>query len=169
MKKAAILLLFLASSAIYSATADGILKKVYIDNKNNVHVVFPNEKEKKLTTDGLVSGVKFSSNKRTAIWLVPNRWIAEGDVIPGGSKLAVYHAGKLQHITCEPFVRDYWFWMDGNQIAVDCGGRHFAGTLILYDAANLRKIDSFFQADIPEEKRPDWSKSESNSDENTIQ
>lgn len=167
MKKLAILLFFFISLESYASPAESPMKQVYVDDRNNVHVVFPNEKEKRVTSNGLVSGVKFSPNKRTAMWLVPNQWIAEGDVSPGGSRLAVYHAGKLKHLSCEPFIRSYWFWMDGEQIAIDCGGRHFAGTLILYDTASLRKIDSIFQPDIPEEMRPDWARSEINSDEDT--
>lgn len=148
--------------------SNGHLKKVFIDKNNNVHALFANGRERKLTTDGRVSGVKFPPDRDTIIWLIPNNWNAEGDLTPGGSKLAVYRAGRLQHISCEPFIRDYWFWMNGKQIAIECGARHFAGMLNLYDTSSLRKIDSIFEPDVPEEKRPEWSKLRANSEECTI-
>ena len=169
MKKMVFFFLFLFSAALNSYAAEDALKKIYVDNKNNVHVIFEDGKKKKLTSDGRVSGVKLAPDRKTVMWLIPNTWIAEGDVTPGGSGLAVYHAGKLQSIKCEPFIRDYWFWMDGKQIAIDCGGRHFAGTLILYDAASLRKIESLLQSDVTEEKRPAWTNSERTSDADTAQ
>ena len=97
-------------------------------------------------------------DKRSAAWLVLNSWIAEGDTEPGASQLAIYRDGQLRDIKCEPFIRDYWFWMQGKQVAIDCGGRHFAGTQSLFDIDTLLMIDSFFQPDIPEDRRPVWSK-----------
>ncbi|WP_143067867.1 hypothetical protein [Duganella sp. CF517] len=158
MIKLVFVFLFLSLLASNSYATQDYFIKVYLDKKNNVHVISSDGIDRKVTSDGRLSGVKISPDTRTVIWLVLNIWIAEGDVIPGGSVLAIYQNGKLRHIKCEPFIRDYWFWSDGRQIAIDCGGRHFAGTLILYDAVSLRKLDSISQSDVPEEKRPEWAK-----------
>jgi len=86
-----------------------------------------------------------------------NSWIAEGDIGPESEELAIYHRGKITSIKCSPFIRDYWFWKNGRQVAIDCGGRHFAGREILYDIENLKEISSFDQNKVLLEKRPDWS------------
>ena len=86
-----------------------------------------------------------------------NNWVAEGDDGPGSEELVIYQSGKISSLECHPFIRDYWFRKNGSQIAIDCGGRHFAGTETLYDIKTARKISSFYEGDVPLEKRPDWS------------
>ncbi len=51
----------------------------------------------------------------------------------------------------------YWFWKKGTHVATDCGGIHFAGIETLYDVNTLKEVDSFDQAQVPVEKRPEWS------------
>lgn len=160
MEKFAFSLLILFSSISPSIASETRIKKAYVDQKNDVHVISPKGVDKKITSSGSAQGVKISTDGKTAIWLVQNSWIAEGDTAPAGSAIAIYRSGKLRQIRCDPFIRGYWFWMEGKRIAIDCGGRHFAGTLTLYDAATLRKLDSLYQSDVPEEKRPEWARPE---------
>ena len=170
VKKFAFSLLLIFSSISPSiASSETLIKKAYVDQKNDVHVISPEGADEKITSSGRAQGVKLSTDGKTAIWLVQNSWIAEGDTAPAGSAIAIYSYGKLRQIRCDPFIRNYWFWMGGKQIAIDCGGRHFAGNLTLYDATSLRKLDSLYQPDIPEEKRPAWARPEDYSDPATAQ
>ncbi|WP_147328209.1 MULTISPECIES: hypothetical protein [unclassified Duganella] len=134
-----------------------ILERIYIDKSANVHVIYSNGKEKKLTKVGRATQAELSKDKRTAAWLIENTWTAEGDVGPGSSNLTVYRDGRFLHIECQPFIRDYWFWEDGRKIGIDCGGRHFAGTLTLYDVRTGKIIESIFQPNVPYEKLPAWA------------
>lgn len=136
---------------------DIALKRVHIDEAGNVHVTTSTGKERLLTNKGRSTRVELSKDKRTAAWLIKNTWTAEGDGGPGTSALVVYRDGKFQRIECLPFIRDYWFWNDGENVGIDCGGRHFAGTLTLYDVRTGKVIDSFFSSGIPDEKCPAWS------------
>jgi hypothetical protein len=86
-----------------------------------------------------------------------NTWTAKGDDGPSSEELMIYRSGKIRSIKCTPLIRDYWFWMNGSQIAIDCGGRHFAGHETLYDTKTMRELSSFDEAEVPLEKRPNWS------------
>lgn len=154
----------LAFSIMNAYADDEKISKVYIDKSKNVHIIDSKGKTVKLTKDGKAIRSAISEDKRTAAWLRKNNWIAEGDKIPGASKLYVYRNGKTHMIECNPFIRGYWFWEGGKQVGIDCGGRHFAGTLSLYDARSGKELESFFQPDIPEEQRPAWSMSGPNYD-----
>ena len=67
--------------------------------------------------------------------------------------------GKVVRVLskCEPFIRQFWFWMKGRRVGIDCGGAHFAGHEILYDVDTLKPIASFDQAHAQEAKPPRWS------------
>ena len=156
MKK--IISIFLMLSTTNCHAIHSYLKNVHIDKEKNVHIISAEDRDEKISKSGDAAGATLSPDKRSAAWLVLNSWIAEGDIEPGASQLAIYRDGQLRHIQCEPFIRDYWFWMQGRQVAIDCGGRHFAGTQSLFDIDTLLMIDSFFQPHIPEDKRPVWSK-----------
>ncbi|MYN46204.1 hypothetical protein GTP23_14220 [Pseudoduganella sp. FT93W] len=136
----------------------GNIRRVYIDRSKNVHIIFSDGLDRKVTNNGHATEATLAPNKRTAAWLVQNSWIADGDVAPGSAKIAIYRDEKLRYISCEPFIRDYWYWMQGEQIAIDCGGRHFSGTQSIYDTSTLLMIDSFVQSNVPENQRPIWSK-----------
>ena len=134
------------------------LKRVYLAKKENVHVVTLAGKDLQMTTKGHRSNVKLSTDGETAAWLIKHTWIAEGATEPGASELVIYRKGKTRTITCEPFIREYWFWHKGNNIVIDCGGLHFAGREILYDLHNnMKELDNFDQTVIPVDKRPLWS------------
>lgn len=138
---------------------DEKLSKIYIDKSNNVHIIDLNGKKSKLTKDGKAIRASISEDKSTVAWLKQENWIAEGDKTAGASRLYVYRNRRTRMIECNPFIRDYWFWEGGRQVGIDCGGRHFAGTLSLYDVKTGKELESFFQSDIPEKKRPAWSAS----------
>jgi hypothetical protein len=78
-----------------------------------------------------------------------NSWTAEGDDRPGSEELMIYRNEKISSIKCAPFIRDYWFWQNGRQGVIYCGGRHFAGNEILYDSRTLKELASFYQGDVP--------------------
>jgi hypothetical protein len=111
-----------------------------------------------ITKTGDATSLKIATNNEIAAWLVMNKWIAEGDTEPQSEELKIYQNWVVKSIKCSLFIRDFWFWLNGNKIAIDCGGRHFAGWEILYDTKSLKKIASFDQNEVPSEKRPDWSR-----------
>jgi len=132
-------------------------KEVYLDNKSNVHLLMVNGKHKQVTYDNRAGIPKISPDKKTVAWLLLKSWTAKGDDKPGSSEITIYHNAKFSTIKCGPFIRDFWFTQNGNQIAIDCGGRRFAGREILYDIETLKEIASFYQAEVLLERRPDWS------------
>ncbi|NVM78192.1 hypothetical protein FHW83_004016 [Duganella sp. SG902] len=93
------------------------------------------------------SGALRSPDGKSAAWQVKD------------DEIRLYRNGETRSLKCGPFIREFWFWKDGSQIAIDCGGSHFAGREILYDSATLKQLDSFDQAVVPLEKRPEWSSS----------
>jgi hypothetical protein len=143
-------------SAITTVNAE-TLKKVYLDKNKNVHIVTSRDQDIQVTTKRNAASLKIAPDNETVAWLVMNSWIAEGDDEPGSAELVIYQSGKISSIECRPFIRDYWFWKSGTQIAIDCGGRRFAGTETLYDIKTAKKISSFYEGDVPLDKRPDWS------------
>jgi hypothetical protein len=147
-------LLLLISAQASSAK----IEKVYLDSQNNVHLLEDrNGKDVKITNDHKASEVSLSLDHRTIAWLIKETEKTDGGVEIGPSKLVIYRDGKARTIQCQPFIRGYWFWKKGSQFAIDCGGEHFAGREILYDTGSLKILESFRQAEIPLEKRPDWS------------
>lgn len=134
------------------------LKQVYLDKKNNVHLVTALGHDIQITKTGNAASLKLAPDNETVAWLVMNSWIAEGDVEPQSEELKIYQNGKTKSIKCSLFIRDYWFWLNGNQVAIDCGGQHFAGWEILYSTKTLKKIASFDEAKVPLKNRPDWSR-----------
>lgn len=137
-------------------------EKVYVDNHKNIHVVTSTAKDIRLTNSGYGINASLSPDGKTAAWLVNNNLSSSGDTSPSASELKIYRNGRIQSIRCEPFVRDYWFWRKGRNIAIDCGSLHFAGSEILYDIATMKEIERFDQATVPPEKRPQWSISSDN-------
>lgn len=160
-KVIAIVLMIVASNGYAVDTAHHSFKAVYVDKDNNVHIVLHDGRDKKISRSGNAASATLAPDKNAAAWLVLNAWIAPGDAVASASQLAIYRHGQLRYLKCEPFIRDYWFWMGGRQIAIDCGGRHFAGTLMLHDVETLRHIASIFPAEVPEEQRPAWSRPDS--------
>jgi hypothetical protein len=137
------------------------IKSTYLDRNNNVHILAKNGKHRQVTRQGNASMLKLAPNNKAVAWLALNKWTANGDDKPGAEELIIYRDGKIFSIKCSPFIRDYWFGGNGNQIAIDCGGRRFAGRQILYDTNTLREIAKFDQAEVPREKRPAWSDNDS--------
>jgi hypothetical protein len=150
--------LMIVGLAKYAAA--GTLQKTYLDHKNNVHFVTKAGRHQQITNNGNASMLKLAPDSETVAWLVMNKWTADGDDKPGSEELVIYRNGKTASIKCTPFIRDYWFWQNGDKVAIDCGGRRFAGREILYDARTLKEIESFDQAEVPLAKRPDWSNSD---------
>ena len=147
-------LLFLSFCTIADAEA---LKKAYLDSRGNVHIITERGKHQRLTHEGNATSLKLAANNETVGWLVKNSWTLPGGKAAGSEELVVYQHGKAASIKCTPFIRDFWFWENGDQVAINCGGLHFAGREILYDTRSLREVASFDEADVPLSSRPNWS------------
>ena len=130
---------------------------IFLDRKSNARVSLAQDGERRLTTNGRAMNVALSGDRRTAAWLVRETWELDGQRHVTADTLMAYRGGRYRRIKCSPFIRSYWFWNGGKQLAIDCGGLHFAGTLSVYDFATDKLVDSFFQPDIPEAVRPAWS------------
>ena len=148
-----------AALALSAQARAAALKDAYVDDGGNVHVVTAAGKDLRVAQGARASNARLSADGNSAAWMVMAAAPAQGETETGSSEVRVYRDGKSRAIRCEPFIRDFWFWKKGSRIAIDCGGSHFAGREILYDAKSLKQLESFDQADVPVEKRPDWSSS----------
>jgi hypothetical protein len=155
MNNAGGLVAFLIAGIFVTNAYGEALRKAYLDNNRNVHIVNDHGRVVQITNEGNANLLKLATDRETVAWLVMNTWAAEGDDGPGSEELIIYRNGKRSSVKCTPFIRDYWFWMNGTQIAIDCGARHFAGREILYDTRTMQELSSFDEAKVPLEKRPD--------------
>lgn len=146
-------------SIAQAACAYSAVKRVYLDHQGNVHEVTANGSDNKVTTSGHILKVKLAKDKDTVAWMLPIRNPVTGEPT-GGSNTIVVETGKAhKKLECSPFIRNFWFVDAGEEIAISCGGAHFAGREILYDSRTLKKIDSFDEASTPTKSRPKWSSS----------
>ena len=141
--------------AACSNAGAGNLVKAYADKANNVHVVTASGKDLKLTSDGRAADVRLAPDGASASWLSLSYFAADGRKWP--TRLHVYHGGRTRLAECGGIIREYWFWKGGTHVATDCGGLHFAGIETLYQVGTMMEVDSFDQAEVPLEKRPEWS------------
>jgi hypothetical protein len=140
------------------ATADAAtLQRAYVDGKHDVRIVTARGRHVRLTRKGNVESATLAPDNETVAWLVKNGWTEGSDALPGPERLFIYRNGKTRMIECEQFIRGYWFWAHGRQVAIDRGGLHFAGNEILYDARTGKVIDHFYQGDVSIEQRPPWA------------
>jgi hypothetical protein len=140
------------------ATADAAtLQRAYVDGKHDVRIVTARGRHVRLTRKGNVESATLAPDNETVAWLVKNGWTEGSDALPGPERLFIYRNGKTTMIECEQFIRGYWFWARGRQVVIDCGGLHFAGNEILYDARTGKVIDHFYQGDVSIEQRPPWA------------
>lgn len=144
--------------AACGAASAASLVKAYADKARNVHVVTASGKDIKLTTDRRADDVRLSPDGESATWLSLSYFAADGRRWP--TKLHVYHGGRTRSIECGGIIREYWFWKHGSHVATDCGGLHFSGIETLYEVPTMKEVDSFDQAEVPVEKRPEWSTAE---------
>jgi len=149
-----LLLLFILSSETF---AKNVIKKIYVDKNNNFHVIEENGRDTQLSKRGKAIRIALSQDRKTAAWATYQLDKADNEDESSASRLTVYRNRGKHDIDCLPFLREYWFWEEGEKIAVYCGGLHFAGTYFLYDSTTGLLLESFYQTDIPEEKRPAWS------------
>lgn len=135
------------------------VKSVTVDKAGNIRLVTAAGKSLSIANNGKASEPQVSPDGESAAWLYRGERPQEGEITWGSSELRIYRDGKTRTIRCLPFIREFWYWKKGSRIAIDCGGSHFAGREILYDAKSLKQLESFDQADVPVEKRPEWSNS----------
>lgn len=128
-----------------------------LDSKHNVHVITTQGLRRQITHDGRAMAPRLAPDKLTVGWLVTNPSLTIGHGKPGSEILAVYRNGKYTFIRCGPLVRQYRFWRNGSEVAIDCGGEHFAGREILYDTRTGKELARFDEADVPMDERPQWA------------
>ena len=161
-----ILIYLLASSTLLLKIPDTIdnqtLTHFFLDNQHNIRAINDKGEELLVTETGNASELQISSNGKTVTWRKNNRRQNSENQGSSDSEIFVYRNRKIGLIRCEPQIRDYWFWHEGEEIAIDCGGEHFSGREILYDSTTLFQLENFDQAEIPPDKRPKWSKSGDN-------
>jgi|SRR5471030_119043 len=161
-KSATFFLLFVLFQFDANATK---LKRIYLDKSSNVHIITSTGRKINVGKKVHAVEVELSPDKETAVWLVEEK-IDMGEGLENAPlELGVYNKGRVRSIGCGQLIRSYWFWMKGKRIAIDCGGKHFSGHEILYDASSLSELASFDQGEVPIEKRPPWSKSGDNFDD----
>ncbi|HEY8099113.1 MAG TPA: hypothetical protein VIF82_00010 [Burkholderiaceae bacterium] len=83
------------------------IKQVYLDDKQNVHVVTSTGKDVRITKTGNRTRTQLSSDGETAAWLVNHTWKTDDQSETGADELVIYRHGKTRSIKCEPFIRDY--------------------------------------------------------------
>ncbi|WP_141839345.1 hypothetical protein [Herbaspirillum sp. SJZ107] len=68
-----------ASILIFSSspTDADTINRVYLDRKNNVHVITEQGLHRQVTRHGNAIAPKVAPDNKTAAWLVANTWIAE--------------------------------------------------------------------------------------------
>lgn len=111
-----------------------------------------------------VRDARVAPDGMAAAWLLVDEILEEPPGETGAATLVVYSKGKRRTLPCNLLIRDYWFHAQGQQIAYDCGGRHFAGNEVLFDTHTLKEIARFNQGDVPFDKRPSWSSSSANAE-----
>jgi hypothetical protein len=151
--------LLLAPLATAQAGSADTASRAYLDAEGNVRRVSAAGLVTKLTTNGRALRPAMAPDGKTVAWLVNETWMEDGRSMSGASKLVLYRDGQRRTISCEPFIRDFWFWKRGTRVAIDCGGAHFAGSEILYDGRTLKKLATVDTAVVPPGERPLWSKS----------
>jgi hypothetical protein len=139
----------LAALLLQASAMAADVKHVHVRGKQ-VNVVGTTGKVMTVREKYPVRDARVAPNGMAAAWLLVDE---EADA----ATLVVYRKGKRRTVQCGQVIRDYWFAQQGEQIAYDCGGRHFAGNEVLFDTRTLKEIARFHQADIPFEKRPAWS------------
>jgi len=125
----------------------GAFKQVYVDDAGVVHLVTAAGKDMRMAGKATADTAQLAADGNSAVWQAAD------------NEIRLYRRGKTRSIKCDPFIREFWFWKNGSRIAIDCGGSHFAGREILYDSFTLKQLESFDQAEVPTEKRPEWSSS----------
>lgn len=159
-------LLFALACCCQAPAQAQTLKRAYLDDRQRVRLVTAAGKEIKIDSMGYGGEVKLSPAGDSAAWLVRRGAAGNAASDFGSDELAIYRNGKVRSITCQPFIREYWYWRQGSRIAIDCGGAHFAGREILYDIKTLKQLETVDQASTPTERRPAWSASSDQFDNN---
>lgn len=153
MKHAAAKSLFTLSLFLPVMACADKIQRLYLDAEHNVHAMLDGGKDLVLTTTGDAIQPLLSVDKSTAGWLRASK-----DFPAASSDLTIYRDGHQYTLSCEPFIRDFWFLSHGTQVGIDCGGLHFAGQEMLYSIPSMKKLASFSQWLLPIDKRPVWSR-----------
>jgi hypothetical protein len=150
---AALGLLLLHSSAMAADFSKAIARG------KQVQLIGPAGKTITVRERYMVREARVAPDGMTAAWLLEDLSMADMAGEKEIGTLVVYSKGKRRTLSCGVLIRAWWFHQQGQQIAYDCGGRHFAGVEVLFDTRTLKEIARFSQGDVAYEQRPAWSKS----------
>ncbi len=138
--------------------------KTYADKSGRIHIVYEDNEDVKVTKEEGFKDPKIAEDRRTVGWLdyfhleMPDMnvdaWVSQN--------LTVYNNGKIIRTinssdSCGNFIRDWGFWKNGKQVAINSGGLHFAGTNCLYDIKTGKKVAE--TSDPITDKSPAWARS----------
>lgn len=141
----------------YSAAAAAELAKAHARGQN-AEIFTTSGKHIIVREKYPVREVRIAPNGMAAAWLLQDIAMEASDE-KGSGTLVVERKGRRRTIACGQLIRDYWFWENGQKIAYDCGGRHFAGNEVLFDIGTLKELEHVHQAEVPPQERPAWSAS----------
>lgn len=137
--------------------------KAYSDKSGNIHIVFEDNEDVKVTKEEGFEDPKIAEDGHTVGWLdyfhleMPDMnvdaWASQN--------LTVYNNGKIIRTinssdSCGNFIRDWGFWKNGKQVTINSGGLHFAGTNCLYDIKTGKKVAE--ASDPITDKSPAWAR-----------
>jgi hypothetical protein len=134
-------------------------RKVYLDDRNDVHVVTSAGKDVRLTKDGRYRDPKLSHDGQWIAMLATST-VSKGygqpyDSVEVAEQLCLYRGGRVVR-RLEPggFIREWGFARGGGAVAVYAGGLHFAGFYELYDPQTGNVLDR--SRDPVSDQSPQW-------------
>lgn len=152
-----VLIGFVPNGLVIASSNAEVWQRAFQDQRPNVYGISRSGRIVQISNKGNATSLRLAPDNKTHAWLVMHEWAADGDDKPGSDELVIYRNGEAVSLRCGPFIRDYWFWRNGDQVAIECGGKRFAGREILYDTKTMKELESFDQAKVPVNERPDWS------------
>jgi hypothetical protein len=133
------------------------IRDACLDSTGNVRIATGLGPHRQVTRHGLAFGLTISPDRGSAAWLIGDPAAQDVGSAHTSNELALFREGRVTSLVCRPVIRNYWFWRGGREIAIDCGGMHFAGYSILYDVRTRTQLASFDQGEVPLAQRPDWA------------
>ena len=132
------------------------IQRAYVEDGNNIHIVFEDGKETIVYQSGFSSKPKLAENRNALAWI--NRSL--GRTL--SSSLKLYRNNEVYALIDEPFVTDFLFAEGGGVIVVAFGSALFRPQpKLFFDVGTLMELDSAGKPKIRYKNRPTWSKENS--------
>jgi hypothetical protein len=132
-------------------------KSAYLDANGDVHVVTQEGNDIRVTKSGRNREPLLAADRRTVAWIKVHIDDVKANYSKSEGTVYLFAGGRIKHLRCDPFVRDFWFVDRGSKIGIDCGGLHFAGIEELHDTSSMKLLETMDQSTVPMDKRPAWS------------